>query len=358
MLCALNPEELIPKQHPLRGIKRLADEALERLDEELSSMYSGIGRPSVPPERLLKSMLLMALFSVRSDRQFCEQLRYNLLFRWFLDMSMVDSVFDHSTFTANRERLLNHDIARQLFAAVVEQARGAGLVSAEHFSVDGTLIEAWASMKSFRAKDGSDAEPADVKGGRGRNAWTNFRGKTRKNDTHASTTDPEARLIRKGRGKEAKLSFMAHALMENRNGLLVDFRISEATGTAEREAAIDMLEAMERRGPITLGADAGYDVFAFRQQCEHLGVTPHIARRSRKAWVDKNRVAPPDTQQTAADYQVSQRIRKRIEEPFGWLKVVAGFRKTRFRGKARVGLQGLMAAAALNLLRIAKLSSA
>jgi transposase len=250
----MSPEQVVPGDHPLRAIKKLADVALGKLSPTFDRMYSGLGRPSVPPERLLKSMLLIAFYSVRSERQFCEQLRYNMLFRWFLDMDMVEDVFDASTFSQNRDRLLEHDVAGEFLRQVVAQAKGAHLMSRDHFTVDGTMIEAWASLKSFKRKDARDDDQSspDDPG----NPTVNFHGEKRSNETHASTTDPEAKLARKGANREAKLSFMAHALMENRNGLIVDFRVSEANGRAEREQALVMVERSvtgERR--ITLGAD-------------------------------------------------------------------------------------------------------
>lgn len=351
LLCPLNPEELIPDAHPLREIKVLIDEALSELDADLTSMYASLGRASIPPEQILKSMLLMALYSVRSERQFCEQLRYNLLFRWFLDMDMTASVFDRSVFAHNRDRLLEHSIARKLFGEVVENAKRKGLVSRDHFSVDGTLIEAWASMKSFRPKDEEDTDDSGgptSKGG-GRNRWRNFRGKKRKNDTHESTTDPEAKLMRKGKGKEAKLSFSAHAMIENRSGLVVDFEITEANGTAERDVAIAMLDRLPDRGRrITLGADRGYDTKDFVAQCRTRNVTPHVAMKTNSA-IDRRTTRH-------ASYVTSQRIRKRVEEPFGWLKSFGGLRKVRFIGISKVNLQGLMATIALNALRIGKLA--
>ena len=279
MLCALNPEELIPAGHPIRGIKRVVDTALADIDAQLQEMYSERGRPSIPPERLLKAMVLMALFSIRSDRQLCEQVRYNLMFRWFLDMNMTDAVWDRTVFSHNRERLIEHDIARELFGSVVEQARQRGLISEEHFSVDGTLIEAWASMKSFRPKDEDDSNEPPA-GGSKSNRWTDFRGNRRSNETHESKTDPESRLMRKGLGKEAKLSYSGHVLMENRNGFVVDIRVAEANGTAEREVALEMLSG---RNASTVGADRGYDTRDFVKQCRAQGVTPHVAQYQRGA---------------------------------------------------------------------------
>jgi len=353
MLCLRNPGEMVPKDHPLRDIKKLADECLGGLDSEFERMYSKRGRPSIPPERLLKSMVLMALYSIRSDVQLCEQIEYNLLYRWFLDMDMVEHGWDPSTFSKNRERLLEHEIAARFFDEVWRVADEGGLTSREHFSADGTLIEAWASMKSFRPKDEDDDEGPH---GPRSNGWVNFHGEKRSNETHESKTDPEARLMRKGNGKEAKLSFSAHALMENRNGLIRDFRIAEANGRAEREVAIEMLEGVPGQHPITVGADRGYDTRDFVAQCRRLGATPHVTqyrkgKGRRSSAIDARTTRHPG-------YEISQRIRRRIEGIFGWLKTVGGFRKSRFRGKRRSGFYGRIAAATYNLIRIAKLSPA
>ncbi len=353
MLCLMSPESMVPERHPIRRIKKLADECLAGMSPTFDAMYAATGRPSIPPERLLKASLLMALYSQRSERQFCEQLGYNLLFRWFLDMDMVEPTFDATVFTKNRERLLAHDVAGEFFRAVVEQARKGRLMSAEHFTVDGTLIEAWASLKSFKKKDatGKDEPPPDDPG----NPTVNFHGEKRSNETHASTSDPEARLARKGRGKEAKLSFSAHALMENRNGLLVDFRVAEANGRAECEVALAMLdESKLRRGPATIGADKGYDTHDFVAECRAMNVVPHIAQvitAHRGSAIDSRTTRHPG-------YAISQRIRKRVEEIFGWAKTVGNFRKTRFRGRPRTQLAAYLVGAAYNLLRIARLAPA
>jgi transposase len=350
MLCLMSPEQLVPADHPLRSLKKLADAALAKLSPTFDRMYSGVGRPSVPPERLLKSMLLIALYSVRSERQFCEQLQYNMLFRWFLDMDMVEGVFDASTFSQNRDRLLEHDVAGEFLRQVVAQARAAHLMSRDHFTVDGSMIEAWASLKSFKRKDAKDDDqpPPDDPG----NPTVNFHGERRSNETHASTTDAEAKLARKGNQREAKLSFMAHALMENRNGLIVDFRVSEANGRAEREEALRMVGQTligERR--ITLGADKGYDTREFVAECRAMKVTPHVAKNEHA----RRRSAIDDRTTTHAGYAVSQRLRKRVEEIFGWMKTVGGFRKTRYRGTLRTQLFGHMLAASYNLLRMSRL---
>lgn len=339
MLCALNAEELVPAEHPIRTVKVLADAALERMSAEFDSLYSKRGRKSIPPEQLLKSMLLMALYSLRSERQFCEQLRYNLLFRWFLDMDMTGETFDHSTFTNNRDRFLGGDLARKLFSQVVDEAKRQHLMSREHFSVDGTLIEAWASMKSFRPTDDDD----DGDG----NGWSEFKGSKRKNDTHQSRTDPESRLTRKGKGREAKLCFSAHALMENRNGLLVDFDVSQSTGTCEREVALQMLGRHKGNGRITVGADAGYGTKDFIAQCQRQAITPHVAVPPRNAPLD-GRTSRHE------GFAVSQRVRRRIEQVFGWMKSSAGMRKSRYIGVAKTSFSATMTAAAYNLLRMSR----
>jgi transposase len=351
MFSFVSPEHRVPQDHPLRPIKAMADAVLASMSRTFSGMYSKVGRPSIPPERLLKAQVLMliALYTVRSDRMFCEQLDYNLLFRWFLDMNMDDPAFDHSTFTKNRDRLLEHDVAGQFFAAVVEQARGLGLLSSDHFSVDGTLIEAWASLKSFRPKDEKpeDREPPDDPG----NPTVNFHGEKRGNETHASTTDPEARLARKGNGKEAKLCFSAHALMENRNGLLVDLQVNHATGTAERESGLAMLAENVNVVGATVAGDKGYNHRAFVDGCRELGVTPHVAEKVKYSAIDARTTRH-------AGYRISMVIRKRIEEIFGWSKTIGGFRRTRFRGIARTQQAGYFVGAAYNLMRISNLSAA
>jgi transposase len=348
MLTLRTPDQRVPKDHPIRRIKQLADEALNAIATDLGAMYSATGRPSIPPERLLKASLLMALYTVRSERLFCEQLDYNLLFRWFLDMDAVENSFDHSSFSRNRERLLKHRAAEKFFVAVVEQARASSLLSSEHFSVDGTLIDAWASVKSFRPKDEtpSDRDPPDDKG----NPSVSFHGEKRTNDTHESKTDPEAKLMRKGSGKEARLSFASHALMENRNGLLIDLRLTQASGVAERNTALEMLDAaLPGTGRITLGADAGFTTQNFLDECRARNVTPHVALKRKAA-------SPLDGRTTRhKSYALSQRARKRIEEIFGWMKTVGNFRRTRYRGVARSQLAALLVGTAYNLLRMSKL---
>lgn len=352
MFSVVSPERRVPADHPLRPIKQTADAILVGLSSTFDAMYSSVGRPSIPPERLLKSQVLMALYTVRSDRQFCEQLDYNLLFRWFLDMSADEPTFDASSFSRNRDRLLEHDVAGKFFAAVVEQARAAHLMSHDHFTVDGTLIEAWASLKSFRPKEEKteDRDPPDDPG----NATVNFRGEKRSNATHASTTDKESRLARKG-GKESRLSYSAHALMENRNGLLVDFRVETADGFAERRTALEMLEhnvIKERR--VTVGGDKGYDTADFVADCRAINVTPHIAQTSDP----RRRSAIDDRTTRHAGYLVSQKKRKLVEEIFGWMKTVGNFRRTRFKGLQRTRLAALFVAATYNLLRICRLAAA
>ena len=349
MFTYLSPEQRVPEGHPLRDIKTYADRVLTGLSAEFEEMYSKMGRPSVPPERLLKAQLLIALYSVRSDRLFCEMLDYNILFRWFLDMNMEEGSLDATTFTKNRERFLEHEIAEKFFSLVVGLAREKGLLSDEHFTVDGSLIEACASMKSFRPK-GEEPSDRPVTDDDKSNPTVNFRGEKRKNDTHCSTTDPEALLMRKGRGKEAKLSYDVHALMENRNGLLADLTITKATGDAERTAAIDMIDRREIR-PKTLGADKGYDTRDFVKNLRERKVTPHVAANVER----KGGSAINGRTTRHAGYAVSQRIRKRVEEIFGWFKTIGGIRRTRFKGRNRTQLQALLVGTAYNLMRIAKL---
>jgi transposase len=313
-------------------------------------MYAEGGRPSIPPERLLKASLLMALYSVRSERPLCEQLGYNLLFRWFLDMDMVEESSEHRTFSKNRDRLMRHEVAAQFFGTVVAQAKAARLMSAEHFSVDGTLIDAWASMKSVRPKDEGPTRPSGGAGGDS-NRWVDFHGEKRSNETHESKTDPEAKLMRKGPGREAKLCYSAHALMESRNGLLVEFRVAPATGRAERETALSMLDdALPGSRPLTLGADRGYDTRDFVRQCRGRHVTPHVAQNTKG-----RRSAIDGRTSSTAGYAVSQRLRMRIEEVFGWVKTVGNFARTKLRGLARTQHAAYLVASAFNLVRMARL---
>src|SRR5260370_12898306 len=306
MLMVIDPEQRVPKEHLLRRIKQLAEAALKELSPIFDAMYSEVGRPSIPPERLLKASLLMALYTVRSERLFCEQLDYNLLFRWFLDLEIDEASFDHSSFSRNRARLLEHEVAGEFFRAVVAQARTLRLLSDEHFTVDGTLVEAWASLQSFKRTDAEPRQPPDDPG----NPTVNFHGERRSNATHQSTTDPEARLAKKGAGKEAKLCYSANALMENRNTLLIDFQVEPADGYAERRAAIGVVdERVPGRRRVTLGGDKGYDTRAFIAHCRALNITPHVARNQARpggAALDARTARPPC-------YAVSQWVRKQVE---------------------------------------------
>jgi transposase len=341
-------ERRVPADHPLRAILPIVDAALAALSGEFEKLYAVNGRPSIPPEKLLRALLLQAFYSIRSERQLMEQLDYNLLFRWFVGLGVDDSVWDVTVFTKNRDRLLEGEVAAKFLKAVLDRPQVKALLSDEHFSVDGTLIQAWASMKSFRPKDGSGGPPAP-----GRNGERDFHGEKRSNATHASTTDPEAKLYRKGRGKEARLSFLGHALMENRHGLIVEGRVSEANGTAERGEAQAMMAAVPGRHPITLGGDKGYDTRDFVAGMRALKVTPHVAQNTtnRRSAIDGRTTRHPG-------YGLSQRARKRIEEAFGWIKEVALLRRARHRGKVRVGWQFTLAAAAYNLIRLPKLLGA
>lgn len=342
-------ESRIPAEHPLRRVKKLVETALAAISGELDGLYARTGRPSIPPERLLKAQLLIALYSVRSDRQFCEQLDYNLLFRWFLDLNLESGGLDQSNFSRLRERLLETDIARRFFDEVVRLARKDKLLSSDHFTVDGTLIDAWASFKRFKRKD--DDEPPKPGDGTG---MVDFKGEKRSNATHQSTTDPDAKLRRKGHGQPARLSYSGHALMENRSGLCVDLLITDAT-LAEHKAARQLLTRARRRRihPKTLGADKGYHVKDFVKHLRDHDIRPHIAR------IDGRKTPGLDGRTTCTEgYKVSQRKRKRIEEIFGWLKTVGGMRKTRFIGQAKTQIAAYLSAAAYNLLRIAKLQTA
>lgn len=344
-------EARVRRDHPLRAIRAIVNEALMALEREFAALYSPMGRPSIAPEKLLRAMLLQAFYSIRSERLLMERLEYDLLFRWFVGIGVDDAAWDHSVFSKNRDRLLDGNMAAKFLGAVLAQPKVKRLLSTDHFSVDGTLIEAWASMKSVKSKDGSDEPPA---GGGGRNADADFHGRKRSNDTHASTSDPDARLYRKGKGKETKLCFIGHGLMENRHGLLVDACLTLADGHAERVAALHMIEPhAERPTTITLGADKAYDAADFVNELRSMRVTPHVARNT------SGRSSAIDGRTTRhGGYAVSQRIRKRIEEAFGWIKTVAGQRKTRFRGRDRVGWAFTFAAAAYNLVRLPKLMAA
>jgi transposase len=345
-------EQRIPQDHPLRRIKQVTDRVLKNLSPIFDKMYSSVGRPSIPPERLLKASLLMALYTIRSERLLCEQLDYNLLWRWFLDLELDEKSFDHSSFTSNRQRLLEHEVAGEFFRGVLEHARALKLLSSEHFTVDGTPIQAWASLKSFKPKDEESRPRSDDDPG---NPTVNFHGERRSNATHKSTTDPEALLARKGKGKEAKLCYSANAMAENRNTLLIDLQVEPADGTAERRAAVAMAdERLAGTGRITLGGDKGYDTRDFVALCRELEVTPHVTQnltRPGGSALDARTTRHPG-------YRISQRIRKRIEEAFGWMKTVGGLRQTRYRGRARVQMHAYLVGAAYNLLRIARLAPA
>ena len=346
MFSYISAEQRVPKDHPLRAIRAMVDEALRNMGPRFELMYAKVGRPSIPPAKLLRALLLQVLYTVRSERMLSEQLDYNLLFRWFVGLNIEDPVWDATVFTKNRERLLAAAVGKTFFAEVLDQARSRDLLSAEHFTVNGTLIEAWASHKSFKRKDGDGEQPPDDPG----NPTIDFHGEQRSNATHQSTTDPEARLARKGPGKEAKLSYAGHVLMENRNGLAVNSQVTPADGRAEPQAAVAMVEELPGRHRVTLGADKGYDRKEFVQELRDHQVTPHIARKSTSI-IDDRTIRHPG-------YAISQQKRKRIEEIFGWLKTVAGLRKTRHRGVARVGWMFTFALAAYNLVRMRNLASA
>ena len=342
-------DQRIAADHPLRAIRALVDVALKGLSRDFDEVYARDGRPSIAPERLLRALLLQAFYTVRSERQLMEQLDYNLLFRWFVGLSIDDPIWDATVFCKNRDRLLDGDIAAKFLAAVLNLPQVRKLLSSEHFSVDGTLIEAWASMKSFVPKAGGGMPPTS---GGSRNAERNFRGEERRNDTHSSTTDPDARLFRKGKGKEAKLCHMGHVTTENRHGLIVDARLTEANGTAERTTALDMIEDNVRPGG-TVGADKNYDTTEFVAGCRKRGCTPHVAQNDtyRRSAIDRRTTRHPG-------YAVSQGKRKRIEECFGWMKTIGGLRKTRYRGRSLVEWFFILTAAAYNLVRIPKVLAA
>jgi transposase len=366
MFSYVSAEDRIPPDHPIRAIRDLVDAVLERMSPEFDELYSDRGRRSIPPEQLLKALLLQILFTIRSERQLMEQLNYNMMYRWFVGLHMDSPVWDATVYSKNRERLLSGDIARKFFNEVLETARRNDLISQEHFTVDGTLIEAWAGQKSFKSKDDS-ARKGPPGGGvapeiedavrkvvaahasKGRNTPIDFKGEKRTNATHESTTDRDARLYKKG-GEGAKLSFMGHAMTENRSGLVVNSRVTHATGTAERDAALAMVREIPGGHLVTLGADKGYDTADFVAELRDNWATPHVAQN------DTNRRSAIDGRTTRhPGYAVSQRKRKRIEELFGWAKTVGGIRKTRHRGLERVGWMFTLVAAAYNLVRIPKL---
>jgi len=344
MFSYVSLESRVPKKHPLRAIRKLVDAALAQMDGALTTMYSHTGRPSIPPERLLRALLLQIFYSVRSERLLMEQLDYNLLFRWFVGLGVDDAVWDASVFAKNRDRLVEHEVGRTLLAAVVELARQQDLISDEHFSVDGTLIEAWASMKSFRPKDEPPAPPT------GGNAGVSFHGQKRSNDTHQSTTDPECRLYKKAEGQESRLCYLGHALMENRSGLAVDGCVTQAHGTAERDAAKAMVDAVKTQSEITLAADKGYDAAEFVEYLDKARVRPHIAQNT-----TNRRSAVPDRIARSPGYAASQIVRKRIEEIFGWAKEIGGMAQVKLRGTTKVDWRFTMTLAAYNLVRLRRL---
>lgn len=349
MFSYVSPDRRVPADHPLRPIRRMVDQVLKDLSSRFDTLYSSTGRPSIAPEKLLRTLLLQVLYTVRSERLLLEQLDYNLLFRWFVGLNMDDPVWDATVFCKNRERLLKGAVAQAFFEQVLKLARQQDLLSDEHFTVDGTLIEAWAGHKSFQKKDTPTAPPDDPG-----NAAVDFRGEKRSNQTHQSKTDPEARLYKKGPGKEAKLSYQGQVLMENRNGLVTGTRLTQATGTSEREAAVDMARQIAGRdgNRLTMGADKAYDTQDFVQHLRDLNITPHVAQNTR------NRSSAIDGRTTRhAGYALSQRKRKRVEEIFGWIKTVGLMHKTRHRGLARVGWMFTFTAAAYNLVRIRNLKA-
>ena len=341
MFSYISPEKRVPADHPLRPIRKMVDEILKEMSPKFAKLYSEVGRPSIAPERLFRSLLLQIFYSVRSERMLIEQLQYNLLFRWFVGMEMDEAVWNHAVFSKNRERLLNEEIAESFFQRVLERARP--YMSDEHFTVDGTLIEAWASQKSFRRKDGKGKPPGPA-------GEVDFHGEKRKNQTHASTTDPDARLFRKSKGSEAKLNYMGHVLMENRNGLLVQTFLTEATGTAERETAMLMVEAIPNGNRVTLGGDKNYDTRELVRELRRMNITPHVAQNN------TNRSSAIDQRTTRhRGYQVSQRKRKRVEQSFGWMKIVGMLRKVKLRGIEKVGWLFTFTGAAYNLCRLRNL---
>src|ERR1051325_2697517 len=349
MFSYLSPEARVRKDHPLRAIRAMMDEVLSQLSRQFDSMYARVGRPSIAPEKLLRAQVLQMLYTIRSERLLMEEMDYNLLFRWFVGLNADEEVGDPTTFTKNRDRLLEADVAKEFLAVVVEQARGKGLISDEHFTVDGTLVEAWASLKSFRPKEEKRPPGSDDPG----NPTVNFRGEKRSNESHQSTTDPEALLARKGDGKEAKLSYSGNLLVENRNGLIVDAEVFQANGTAERDAALIMLEQIAGSKQVTVGGDKGFDTKEFVKECREMRVTPHVAQN-----VARRGGSAIDGRTTwHLGYAISQRKRKRIEECFGWLKTVALLRKVRHRGVCKVHWIFTLACAAYNLVRMRNLAA-
>jgi transposase len=347
MFSYLSSEQRVPSGHPLRPIRQFCDKVLFELSSLFEAMYSELGRPSIAPERLLRALLLQVLYTVRSERMLMEQLNYNLLFRWFVGLNMDEEVWHPTVYSKNRDRLLEADVACEFFRLVKAEATRLGLMSDEHFTVDGTLLEAWASLKSFKRKDGEEAPPPDDPG----NPTVNFHGEERKNDSHASTTDPEALLARKGAGKEAKLQYNGNVLMENRNGLVADTEVLQATGKAERQAASSMIERIPGNHPVTVGADKGYDVAEFVAAARDMKATPHVAQKKRGSAIDGRTTRH-------AGYAISQQKRKRVEEIFGWMKTVGGMRKLRHRGLPLVSWMFTFVAAAYNLVRMRNLTVA
>jgi transposase len=338
MFSYLSPEQRVRQDHPLRAIRQMTDDVLRSLSRRFTKMYSDIGRPSIPPEQLLRALLLQALYTIRSERLLMEEIDYSVLFRWFVGLSMDEPIWSPTVFSKNRDRLLEADVATAFFDAVLNQARDAALLSDEHFTVDGTLLEAWASLKSFQRKDAGPTAPPDDPG----NPTVDFHGETRKNDTHASTTDPEARLYRKGQGKEAKLAYLGHVLLDNRHGLVANVCATAATGTAEREAALDLLKSARRAK--TVAGDKNYDVASFVADVRELEITPHVAQKMHSA-IDGRTTRH-------AGYAISQQKRKLVEQVFGWMKTVGGLRKLRHRGRDLVDWIVTFAAAAYNLIRL------
>jgi transposase len=344
----VSPQQRVPADHPLRPIRQMANTVLERLSPQLDALYSAVGRPSIPPEKLLRALLLQVLYTLRSERLLMEELDYNLLFRWFVGLNLDDPVWDATVYCKNRERLLKGEVAEAFFQEVLKLAGEHDLLSDEHFTVDGTLIEAWASLKSFKKKEAGQTTPPPEDPG---NPTVDFHAEQRSNETHQSTTDPEARLYRKGPGKEAKLNYLGHVLMENRHGLAVQRELTPATGTAEREAAVALIAAQAPQGGVTLGGDKNYDTQGCVADLRAAGVTPHVAQNTTR----RGGSAIDGRSTRHLGYDLSQRLRKRVEEIFGWLKTVGGMRKTRFRGTARVGWMFTWALAAYNLVRMRNL---
>jgi len=346
----ISPEQRVRSDHPLRPIRMMVDEILKQLSPQFNKMYSKVGRPSIPPEQLLRAQLLQMLYSVRSERLLMEEMDYNILFRWFVGLNLDDSVWDATVFTKNRDRLLEAEVAKEFLARVVAQARTKGWTSDEHFTVDGTLLEAWASVKSFQPKDQKSSPPPEDPG----NPTVDFHGEKRSNQTHESKSDPEAQLARKGPGKEAKLSYSGNLLVENRNGLIVSSRVWEATGIAERYAALEMLQEVPGTGRVTVGGDKGFDTADFVRECRNLRMTPHVAQN-----LGRRGGSAIDGRTTQhAGYRISQKKRKRIEECFGWLKTIALLRKVRHRGTLKVDWMFTFACAAYNLVRMRNLMAA